>query len=547
MKRKWIALILAVALLITMVPLFKGLALAAWCHPDPTYELHVTGKKEWEGDEGDERPDSVTLKLVDADGTIVKDDIEVSKAGNWEFDFSVNVNEIETPYTLEEIDVPENYESDLATFNVTAALHCNYEKSASQPGANSFYKLGNDPNLIVIFKHAGGHYIWKATAWTSAEEAAFDGNAYNNPTFISGTQSRTNFSFNGGSYRFSVSKKGSGYEIDFEKKTWGWYSANHAIEKGSISCNTKYSASNVKLTNTYTPPTTICGVKTWEDNENQDGIRPEKITVILWEKVDQGGGSLLTAEIEVDRLTVYETDNWNYNFGDRPLKKNGNNVTYYIEEEAVEGYTPTYDGYNITNKHVPEETSITVKKVWEGGVPGTSYPSVTVILYKRVGDDPELKKAGEVTLEDDSWTHTFENLFVKEGGEKITYSISEVDVPGYKSEIAGNPEEGFTITNTYTPPPTTVPTNTQPETTTTEETTEVPATEPTTSEIVAGDEDEKTTTTITQPTEVVAGDEDEVDVVPTGENYLYFVVAILFILSGAVVLVPAIKKVRVKK
>ncbi|NLG30902.1 MAG: hypothetical protein GX551_06995, partial [Clostridiaceae bacterium] len=67
------------------------------------------------------------------------------------------------------------------------------------------------------------------------------------------------------------------------------------------------------------------------------------------------------------------------------------------------------------------------------------------------------------------------------------------------------------------------------------------------SEIVAGDEDEKTTTTITQPTEVVTGDEDEVDVVPTGENYLYLVVAILFILSGAVVLVPAIKKVRVKK
>ncbi|MDY0120288.1 MAG: hypothetical protein RBS18_06715, partial [Clostridia bacterium] len=66
-------------------------------------------------------------------------------------------------------------------------------------------------------------------------------------------------------------------------------------------------------------------------------------------------------------------------------------------------------------------------------------------------------------------------------------------------------------------------------------------------EIVAGDEDEKTTPTTTQPSEVVAGDEDEVDVVPTGENYLYFVVAILFILSGAVVLVPAIKKVRVKK
>ena len=66
-------------------------------------------------------------------------------------------------------------------------------------------------------------------------------------------------------------------------------------------------------------------------------------------------------------------------------------------------------------------------------------------------------------------------------------------------------------------------------------------------EIVAGDEDEKTTPTTTQPSEVVAGDEEEVDVVPTGENYLYLVVATLFTLSGGVVLVPAIKKVRVNK
>jgi hypothetical protein len=101
--------------------------------------------------------------------------------------------------------------------------------------------------------------------------------------------------------------------------------------------------------------------------------------------------------------------------------------------------------------------------------------------------------------------------------------------------------EEATTTTTEAATTTTIITEAPTTTTTTEEiTTTIP-------EIVAGDEDEKTTPTTTQPSEVVAGDEDEVDVVPTGENYLYFVVAILFILSGAVVLVPAIKKVRVKK
>jgi len=127
-------------------------------------------------------------------------------------------------------------------------------------------------------------------------------------------------------------------------------------------------------------------------------------------------------------------------------------------------------------------------------------------------------------------------------------------------EVVTCPTTTVETTTTTTEAPTTTTTTEEATTTTTEAATtttiitEAPTTTTTTEEItttipeiVAGDEDEKTTPTTTQPSEVVAGDEDEVDVVPTGENYLYFVVAILFILSGAVVLVPAIKKVRVKK
>lgn len=148
------------------------------------------------------------------------------------------------------------------------------------------------------------------------------------------------------------------------------------------------------------------------------------------------------------------------------------------------------------------------------------------------------------------------NLELKQPGNSKIDGTVKVEIS--KNKVTFNKNKAFSkvwiveLKVETCPPATTSPTTEAATTTTiiTEAPTTTSSTEEITTtipEIVAGDEDEKTTPTTTQPTEVVAGDEDEVDVVPTGENYLYRAVAILFILSGAVVLVPAIKKVRVKK
>ncbi|MBF0714053.1 Cna B-type domain-containing protein, partial [Gemella sp. GH3] len=58
------------------------------------------------------------------------------------------------------------------------------------------------------------------------------------------------------------------------------------------------------ITNKYTPETTqVSGVKTWEDNNNQDGKRPTSITVNL----------LANGEI-VQSKEISEQDNWSYEF-----------------------------------------------------------------------------------------------------------------------------------------------------------------------------------------------------------------------------------------
>lgn len=51
------------------------------------------------------------------------------------------------------------------------------------------------------------------------------------------------------------------------------------------------------------------------------------------------------------------------------------------------------------------------------------------------------------------WSHTFDKLPVEKQGEKIRYTVTEVNVPdGYVSRISGDMTSGFTVTNSHTVP-----------------------------------------------------------------------------------------------
>ena len=97
------------------------------------------------------------------------------------------------------------------------------------------------------------------------------------------------------------------------------------------------------VTNNHTPATVkVSGTKTWNDNNNQDGIRPSSITV-----------NLLANGRQVASKTVSASDNWQYSFDNLAAYANGQKITYTVTEDAVAGYTSTVDGYNITNTHNP--------------------------------------------------------------------------------------------------------------------------------------------------------------------------------------------------
>ena len=47
--------------------------------------------------------------------------------------------------------------------------------------------------------------------------------------------------------------------------------------------------------------------------------------------------------------------NWIYTLDNLPKYKNGKEINYTIKEKEVDGYTATYDGYNIINTMIPLE------------------------------------------------------------------------------------------------------------------------------------------------------------------------------------------------
>ena len=106
------------------------------------------------------------------------------------------------------------------------------------------------------------------------------------------------------------------------------------------------SVEGTNITNSRTPEVTEVAVKKiWDDKENKDGLRPDKVTVRL---LADG------QEVAVKEITA--TDNWQASFTDLPVYKEGKKIAYTITEDPVAGYTATIDGFTVTNHHTPPAT-----------------------------------------------------------------------------------------------------------------------------------------------------------------------------------------------
>ena len=199
------------------------------------------------------------------------------------------------------------------------------------------------------------------------------------------------------------------------------------------------------MTNHHTPEETeVHVIKDWSDGDDQDGIRPDKITVNLL----QNRKVYRTQELS-------EKNGWEYTFTGLPVfteKEEGVKAEYTVEEDGVpSGYRVAVDGtaaegYKVSNTHVPEETEIKVTKKWSNAGDPNPPKSVTVQLWannRKLGDPVELSA-------DNSWTWTWQGLPVFEDGKRVNYEAKETAVTDYRSVVT-KVTDGFEIENIYEP------------------------------------------------------------------------------------------------
>ena len=188
-------------------------------------------------------------------------------------------------------------------------------------------------------------------------------------------------------------------------------------------------------------PIRVNVTKVWNDNNNQDGMRPENVTIIL-----------LADGKKIDEIVLSDKNNWNHIFVELPMVKDGKVINYTVSEIPIENYTMniinktvddftviiannTYN-FDVVNTHNPLRTSVNVTKVWmDDGNRDGFRTEITVKLY-----DNNVFNQSFVLNEANNWRHTFDGLF-EEG----------VNANKYNVVITNDIMYNFTITNTHIP------------------------------------------------------------------------------------------------
>ena len=193
-------------------------------------------------------------------------------------------------------------------------------------------------------------------------------------------------------------------------------------------------------------------VKVWDDQNNQDGVRPNKVIVTLYKTINNVKEKVETVELS--------EPSWSYEWNNLTKYQDGKEIKYTVEEVIPDGYTVKYseDTFTITNKYTPGTVSKTVIKEWidNNNQDGIRADEVTVQLYANgvaKGNSVKLNKSN-------SWTYTWAGLPEKENGKTIFYEVKELKIgntnvannsaAGYTVDYSVN-ENNTTITNTHIP------------------------------------------------------------------------------------------------
>jgi len=310
-------------------------------------QVKVSGQKVWDDadDQDGKRPASITVKVMD--GSTIVDTLEVTAANGWKFeskDLPKYRNGQEIAYTLKE-DAVAQYETKIDKFTVTNSYTPETVKVSGQ-------KVWDDAN----------NQDGKRPA--SIKVKILDGDKVVDELEVTAT---TDWKFE--SKDLPKNKKGKkiNYTVLEEVTVEGYSSSQEQATDGSFT-----------LTNSYKPTQiAVKGTAVWSDAENQDKVRPSKITVRLL-----ADGKPIKEEV------VSGENGWQYDFSGLPKYKDGKEIVYSVAADPVDGYKLEINGTQLTFSHIPAK-----KEVVDGAItnkPGGQAPKVGGKALPRTGQEESL-------------------------------------------------------------------------------------------------------------------------------------------------------------
>ena len=395
-------------------------------------EIEISGEKTWDdnNDQDGKRPTKLTVILKKKVGgqtsEVKRQDVTPDSDGKWKYKFDK---------------LPKYENGKLIEYSIDEEKVAGYDKVTTRTTNGPDYNLKNThkPEKRTI----EGQKIWNdnnnqdGKRPTSIKVKLYKKVGNNNQEYVT-EKVVTEGADKAWKWKFENLDK-------YENKQEIQYTVEEEVTNGYAGVVTGSMAAGFKITNSYTPETVnISGEKTWDDNNNQDGKRPESITVKLMKQVEGG-----QPEVKETKVVREGTDKkWKYEFNNLPRYENGKLITYSIDEEAVTGYKKEVTGYNLKNSYTPGKTKVQVTKAWEDkdNQDGVRPASVKV---KLLADGVEVPGKTLTLTATNNWTGSFADLDEYKAGKKIVYTVKEEEVGnGYDSKVIGSPEDGFKVINT---------------------------------------------------------------------------------------------------
>ncbi|MBR2054514.1 MAG: Cna B-type domain-containing protein, partial [Clostridia bacterium] len=378
----------------------------------------VTVKKVW--DDGDDRdgfrPDEVTFELYGNDNLV--ETVTFGGEGNeWSYTFEalpVKTNGSDIVYSVKETGVPAVYTASIdgltitntyavqnKTLKITKIWDDETNKEGFRPDSVVINVTGNGVTKAVIVKGEMTQNTWtadvevqkyadgKEIAYTLSDEKLDN---YNAPVIDNDTLTVTNGRaveskkititkiwddagniegfrpekvsvklYANGSELQDVELSGSGNtwtkEVEVQKFANGT-EIEYTITEDQVAKYELPVINSLTVKNSREVETKdVTVTKNWDDGDNRDNKRPATITLQL----KNGNEVAYSADVTVDKVNNSQS----YTFQNMQVYKNGQAITYTVDEENVNEYKKTLDGLTVKNSYTPGVTSVTVTKVWE--------------------------------------------------------------------------------------------------------------------------------------------------------------------------------------